>query len=88
MRGLNASEKKQRILTMMDLLEHSSNEHAFVGPNVEKFEVEAGLCRYKKILNKRKMARLQSTIDTRYTNNKTNSMDPKPSTSRLYGHDV
>jgi len=33
------------------------------------------------------MARLQSTIDTRYTN-KTASRDPKPSTSRFYGHDV
>lgn len=71
------------MLTMMDLLKHSSNEHAFEGPNVEKFEVEAGLCCYKKILNKRKMARLQSTIDTHYMN-KTASRDPKHSTSRFY----
>jgi hypothetical protein len=34
MRGLNASGKKQRILTMVDLLKHSSNEHVFEGPNV------------------------------------------------------
>jgi len=40
--------------------------------------VEAGLCCYKKILNKRKMARLQSTIAMRYKNNKTVSRIQNP----------
>jgi hypothetical protein len=61
---------------------------ALEGPNVEKFEVEAGLCCYEKILHKRKMARLQSTTDTCYKNNKTTSRDPKLSTSQFYGHDM
>jgi len=58
------------------------------GPNVEKCEVKAGLWCYEKILHKRKMARLQSTIDMCYKNNKAVSRDPKPSTSRLAGHNV